>query len=259
MAITEPEAGSDSAAIRTTARARRRRVRAQRREDLRHLRRPRRPDRRLGHARPPRGRAAIKSFVVERDNPGLKLDRLEHKLGIRASDTANFILAGLPRAEGEPARRPRDRGREGLRRGACRPSTTPGRWSPAMAVGVARAALERDARALLAEAGVDDRLRRPRALPARRGRPSCFEMEADYEAARLLTLHAAWMADNGQAELAPGLDGEGEGGPHLRRRRPRAASSSAAASATARTSCWRSGPATRRSSTSSRAPSRSSS
>src|SRR3989442_13837685 len=38
------------------------------------------------------GRAAIKSFVVERDNPGLKLDRLEHKLGIRASDTANFVL-----------------------------------------------------------------------------------------------------------------------------------------------------------------------
>jgi acyl-CoA dehydrogenase len=35
MAITEPEAGSDSASIRTTAR---RRVRAQRREDLRHLR-----------------------------------------------------------------------------------------------------------------------------------------------------------------------------------------------------------------------------
>jgi alkylation response protein AidB-like acyl-CoA dehydrogenase len=51
MAITEPEAGSDSASIR-------RGVRAQRREDLRHLRRPRRPDRRLGDARPqgrPRG------------------------------------------------------------------------------------------------------------------------------------------------------------------------------------------------------------
>ena len=52
MAITEPEAGSDSAAIRTTARARRRRVRAQRREDLRHRRRARRPRRRLGDARP---------------------------------------------------------------------------------------------------------------------------------------------------------------------------------------------------------------
>ena len=39
------------------------------------------------------GRAAIKSFVVERSNPGMKLDRLEHKLGIRASDTAAFILS----------------------------------------------------------------------------------------------------------------------------------------------------------------------
>ena len=55
------------------------------------------------------GRAAIKSFVVERDNPGLKLDRLEHKLGIRASDTANFVLDDCRVPEGEPARQPRDR------------------------------------------------------------------------------------------------------------------------------------------------------
>ena len=41
-----------------------------------------------------RGRAAIKSFVVERSNPGLTLERLEHKLGIRASDTAAFRLEG---------------------------------------------------------------------------------------------------------------------------------------------------------------------
>ena len=34
------------------------------------------------------GRAAIKSFVVRKDNPGMKVERLEHKLGIRASDTA---------------------------------------------------------------------------------------------------------------------------------------------------------------------------
>ena len=38
------------------------------------------------------GRAAIRSFIVERSNPGLKLERLEHKLGIRASDTAAFLL-----------------------------------------------------------------------------------------------------------------------------------------------------------------------
>ena len=34
------------------------------------------------------GRAAIKSFVVEKGTPGMVVERLEHKLGIRASDTA---------------------------------------------------------------------------------------------------------------------------------------------------------------------------
>ncbi len=34
------------------------------------------------------GRAAIKSFVVQKGTPGMKVERLEHKLGIRASDTA---------------------------------------------------------------------------------------------------------------------------------------------------------------------------
>ena len=38
-------------------------------------------------------------------------------------------------------------------------------------------------------------------------------MEADCEAAHLLTLQAAWMADNGRAQLAGGLDGQGEGRP----------------------------------------------
>ncbi|MFT4046440.1 MAG: enoyl-CoA hydratase-related protein [Solimonas sp.] len=38
------------------------------------------------------GRAAIKSFVVEKGTPGFKLVRLEHKLGIRASDTAQLAL-----------------------------------------------------------------------------------------------------------------------------------------------------------------------
>src|SRR5699024_9844318 len=38
------------------------------------------------------GRAAIKSFVVPRDAPGLSVARLEHKLGIRASDTAALTL-----------------------------------------------------------------------------------------------------------------------------------------------------------------------
>ncbi|MBW2621645.1 MAG: acyl-CoA dehydrogenase family protein [Deltaproteobacteria bacterium] len=38
------------------------------------------------------GRAAIKSFVVEKDRPGITVSKLEHKLGIRASDTASIVL-----------------------------------------------------------------------------------------------------------------------------------------------------------------------
>ena len=54
-------------------------------------------------------------------------------------------------------------------------------------------------------------------------------MEADYEAARLLTHAGRLDGRQRQAELAAGLDGQGEGRAHLRRRRARAASSSAAA------------------------------
>src|SRR5207248_10747301 len=94
MAITEPEAGSDSAAIRTTARydaetdeyvlnGEKIFVTAGDRAELIVV---------WATLDREQGRGAIKSFVVERDNPGLKLDRLEHKLGIRASGTANFVL-----------------------------------------------------------------------------------------------------------------------------------------------------------------------
>lgn len=39
-----------------------------------------------------KGRAAIKSFVVEKSRPGIRITKLEHKLGIRASDTAAIVL-----------------------------------------------------------------------------------------------------------------------------------------------------------------------
>src|SRR6202161_444486 len=92
MAITEPEAGSDSAAIRTTAtldgdeyvlNGEKIFVTSGDRAELIVV---------WASLDRSAGRGAIKSFVVERSNPGLKLDRLEHKLGIRASDTANFVL-----------------------------------------------------------------------------------------------------------------------------------------------------------------------
>jgi acyl-CoA dehydrogenase len=195
MAITEPEAGSDSAAIRTTARldgdeyvlnGEKIFVTSGDRADLIVV---------WATLDRDKGRAAIKSFVVERDNPGLKLDRLEHKLGIRASDTANFVLddCRVPKENllGSPE--------IDTKRGFAGVMQTFDNTRPlvaAMAVGVTRAALEHT-REKLGEAGVEIDFDRPaHAQPA--AAAELLRMEADYEAARLLTLEAAWMADNGK-------------------------------------------------------------
>jgi acyl-CoA dehydrogenase len=111
MAITEPEAGSDSAAIRTTA------VYDEATEEYVlngekiYVTSGDRAELIVVWATLDRsaGRGAIKSFIVERGNPGLKLDRLEHKLGIRASDTANFVLQDCRVGSGTCSARPRSR------------------------------------------------------------------------------------------------------------------------------------------------------
>ncbi len=195
MAITEPEAGSDSAAIRTTAKwdedeqeyvlnGEKIFVTSGDRAELVVV---------WASLDPSQGRAAIKSFVVERDNPGLKLDRLEHKLGIRASDTANFVLDNcrVPRENllGSPEIAPKG-GFSGVMQ--TFDNTRP--LVAGMAVGVARACLDRT-RELLAEAGIEIDYDRP--LHAQSAAAAEFiSLESDWEAARLLTLQAAWMADN---------------------------------------------------------------
>jgi acyl-CoA dehydrogenase len=192
MAITEPEAGSDSAAIRTTAEldgdeyvlnGEKIFVTSGDRADLIVV---------WASLDRSKGRAAIKSFIVERDNPGLKLDRLEHKLGIRASDTANFTLQDcrVPKEAllGDPE--VKEKGFAGVME--TFDNTRP--LVAGMACGVARASLE-ETRKRLAEAGVEIDYDRP-ALAQHAAAARFLEMEADYEAALLLTLHAAWMADN---------------------------------------------------------------
>lgn len=193
MAITEPEAGSDSASIRTTAvkdgdyyilNGEKIFVTSGERADVIVV---------WANVDPSAGRAGIKSFVVERDNPGLKLDRLEHKLGIRASDTANFILQDCrvhkDNLLGDPEVRT-DKGFGGVMQ--TFDNTRP--LVAAMALGCARAALD-ETRKLLADAGFEIDYDTP---PAHQ--PGCvaefIELEADWEAALLLTMQAAWMADN---------------------------------------------------------------
>jgi acyl-CoA dehydrogenase len=195
MAITEPEAGSDSAAIRTTAvrdgdeyvlNGEKIFVTAGERSDLIVV---------WATLDPSEGRAAIKSFVVERDNPGLKLDRLEHKLGIRASDTANFVLENCRVPKENLLGSPEIDTKQSFA-GAMKTFDNTRPLVAAMAVGLARACLEETER-ILGEAGVEIDYDRP-AHAQSAAAAELLALQADYEASWLLTLEAAWMADNGK-------------------------------------------------------------
>jgi len=140
-----------------------------------------------------RGRAAIKSFIVPRDHPGVSVERLEHKLGIKASDTAAIrfdnvrvpkdFLLGSPEIQVE-------KGFAGVMEtfDNTRPIVA------AMAVGVARAALE-ELRTILTAAGIEISYDKP---PHAQSAPAAefLRMEADWEAGYLLTLRSAWQDDN---------------------------------------------------------------
>ena len=204
MAITEPETGSDSAAIRTTAvkdgdhyilNGEKIYVTSGERAELVVV---------WATLDPAIGRAAIKSFVVERSNPGMKLDRLEHKLGIRASDTAAFILQDCRVHKDNLLGDPEVNVEKGFA-GVMQTFDNTRPLVAAMAVGVARASLERT-RELFTEAGVEVDYDKPFSHQSA-AVAEFIRLESDYEAARLLTMQAAWMADNSkpnslQASLA---------------------------------------------------------
>ncbi len=141
------------------------------------------------------GRAAIKSFVVEKGTPGMKLERLEHKLGIRASDTAaiTFTDCRIPAANLLGSADVDDK--QGFA-GAMSTFDNTRPLVAAMAVGCARASLDLT-REILEEAGVPIDYDRP-ALTQSAAAATFLQLEADWEAAYLLTLQSAWMADNRQ-------------------------------------------------------------
>lgn len=193
MAITEPGCGSDSAAIRTTARldgdhyvlnGEKIYVTSGDRADLVVV---------WATLDKSLGRAAIKSFVVEKGTPGFELVRLEHKLGIRASDTAAFLLKDcrVPKENlmGDPSINP-----EKSFAGVMQTFDNTRPLVAAMAVGLARACIEEMGK-ILKECGMAVDYARPVARqPA--AVAEYIRMQSDYEAARLLTMQAAWMADN---------------------------------------------------------------
>lgn len=192
MAITEPSCGSDSAAIRTTAKkdgdhyvlnGEKIYVTSGERADCVVV---------WASLDPKLGRAAIKSFVVEWGTPGMELARLEKKLGIRASDTAaiNFIDCRVPAENllGSPE--------IDTKKGFAGVMETFDNTRPlvaAMAIGVARASLER-VKELLADHiqyDYDKPVDNCSAVEA-----ELYKLEAEWESAYWLTVKAAWMADN---------------------------------------------------------------
>jgi acyl-CoA dehydrogenase len=193
MAITEPGVGSDSANIKTTAvldgdeyviNGEKIYVTSGDRAD--HIVVWATLDRELG-------RAAIKSFVVPKGTPGMRVERLEHKLGIRASDTAAIIFEDCRVPKENLLGSPEIDTKQGFA-GAMATFDNTRPLVAAMAVGCAKASLDLT-RDLLAQAGVEVDYDRPAHLqPAAAAK--FLQMEADWEGARLLMMQAAWMADN---------------------------------------------------------------
>ena len=192
MAITESGCGSDSAAIRTTAtqdgndyilNGEKIFVTSGERADAVVVWAT--LDKKLG-------RAAIKSFVVPKGTAGMKVERLEHKLGIKASDTAviSFIDCRVP-AENLLGHAEID-----VAKGFAGVMETFDNTRPlvaAMAVGCAKASLERIKEIFIDQ--LDGNYTTPY-LQSSHIAAQIYRMEAEWEAARLLTMKAAWMADN---------------------------------------------------------------
>lgn len=142
------------------------------------------------------GRAGIKAFVVEAGTPGIRVTKVENKLGIRASDTTEIVL--------EDCRIPHDNilgtavvqehSSEGFKGvmatfDATRPAVA------ASAIGIGRAAVD-FVREALGRAGIAIRYSAPyHKLTAIEH--DFMEMEANLQAARLLTWRASWMMDSG--------------------------------------------------------------
>lgn len=141
------------------------------------------------------GRAGMKPFVVEAGTPGMRVEKVENKLGIRASDTATIILDNcrIPYENilGSPEVRKIDSSQTaGFKRAmATFDATRP--IIAAMALGVGRAALDFVKETFEAE-GIEIHygLSRHQLTAIER---DVMDMEVNYKAAKMLMLRAVWM------------------------------------------------------------------
>jgi acyl-CoA dehydrogenase len=143
---------------------------------------------------PSAGRAGVRPFVIEAGTPGCQVTKLEHKLGIRASDTASVVLQdcripfgnilGSPEVEKKTT--------EGFK-GAMATFDASRPLVAASALGVARATVER-LKEVLEARGVLIRYGLPRSRLTNLER-ELIDMEVLLRSSWLLVLKAVWMMD----------------------------------------------------------------
>jgi acyl-CoA dehydrogenase len=195
MAITEPGAGSDSAAISTTARkegdhwvlnGEKIFVTSGKYAEIIVV---------WATLDKKAGRAGIKPFIVEKGTPGMTVTKQEHKLGIRCSDTVSIVFEDckipLDNVLGNPE--VQDKGSNKGFKGVMATFDATRPIVAAMALGVGTAAFELT-RDTLEKEGVIPRygISQTKMTAAER---DLMDMETALKAARLLTWRAVWMMD----------------------------------------------------------------
>ena len=141
------------------------------------------------------GRPAIKSFVVEKGTPGMTVTKLEHKLGIKASDTGSIVLEDCRIPYDNILGSPEIKQKTGGFKGVMQTFDMTRPLVAIMAIGVARAALEYTKEKLIDEGFTfpyDKSLHELNYV-----QKSVLEMEANLEVARLLTYRASDMLNAG--------------------------------------------------------------
>ncbi len=186
--LTEPGSGSDAAAMRTTATLRGDHWILNGSKNFITQGSVAQTYVVLASTDPSKGTHGISAFIVERGTPGFRPGRPEHKLGLRASDTAQLFF--------EEARVPRENLLGDLHHGFgdTLKVLDGGRISiAAMAVGLARGALEEGLRYAKERQQFGRPIAQFQAIQWK-----LADMATQIDAARLLTLKAASLKDRGR-------------------------------------------------------------
>jgi acyl-CoA dehydrogenase len=143
------------------------------------------------------GRAGMKSFVVEAGTPGMKVEKLEKKLGIKASDTVTVTFDNCRIPFGNILGKAEVKSKTEGFKGAMATFDLTRPMVAAQALGVARAALDM-LKDEVAKQGIKIRYDLPRSKQTALEH-DIMEMEANYRAAHLMVIRAMWQLSNGIA------------------------------------------------------------